>query len=290
MDRPGTRSAAEPDDPVAALYARDPDEFVAARTALVAAAKQAGDRELAKRLGALKRPTRSAWLVNLLQRDPTVAAALTELAGRLAHAHAAGDVAGVRTLSQERSRLVDDLTRRALAAGEALGYTGGEAVRAEVAGTYAAAVADPAALAAVTGGALDKAQVYAGFGFPLVAAGPAPGVASREPTPAPEVAPDARRHEAERGLEEAEAALTVAQQALTAAREADGAARAALDRASQEVADLRAELRSAEAAENAARSAATATADELHDATALVRQAESARDQAQRDLAAFGPN
>ncbi|QLQ15106.1 MAG: hypothetical protein HZY73_04655 [Micropruina sp.] len=84
MDRPGTNSASDAPDPVAALYARDPDEFVAARTALVSAARQAGDKELAKRLGMLKRPTRSAWLVNLLHHaDPGVAARLADLAHRL---------------------------------------------------------------------------------------------------------------------------------------------------------------------------------------------------------------
>lgn len=293
MDRPGTNSASDAPDPVAALYARDPDEFVAARTALVSAARQAGDKELAKRLGMLKRPTRSAWLVNLLHHaDPGVAARLADLAHRLGAAHASVDVAAIRTLGRERATLVDDLTARALVLGEAAGYAGGEAVRAEVAGTYAAALADPAALDDVTSGRLERARTYAGFGFPLGLpdpAMPAPVAAgaTAAPTPALSDGTDERRRAATERVERAAAVLADAQEALAGAEAAEESARGRLDRASQEVADLRAELRAAEAAETQARAAATAVADELHDAAAVLQQAESAHQQAQRDLAAL---
>ena len=50
------------------LYAVSPDDFIAQRTALVGEARAANDRALAKEIGQLRRPTRSAWLVNILAR------------------------------------------------------------------------------------------------------------------------------------------------------------------------------------------------------------------------------
>jgi hypothetical protein len=50
------------------LYALRPQEFTAARDARAAEARRAGDRELADRIRALRRPTLSAWAGNLLVR------------------------------------------------------------------------------------------------------------------------------------------------------------------------------------------------------------------------------
>ena len=53
------------------LYAGLPAEFVASRTALV---KEARDREAARRIGALRRPSVAAWALNQLahQRAPVI--------------------------------------------------------------------------------------------------------------------------------------------------------------------------------------------------------------------------
>ena len=62
------------------LYALSPDEFVDHRQQLVAEARKAGDRTLATQIGKLRRPTRSAWLINLLARqEPDEVTALLEL-------------------------------------------------------------------------------------------------------------------------------------------------------------------------------------------------------------------
>ena len=62
------------------LYGVDPDAFVAARTAAVAGAKAAGDKALAREVATLRKPTRSAWLLNLLTRtQPERLAVLPEL-------------------------------------------------------------------------------------------------------------------------------------------------------------------------------------------------------------------
>ena len=55
-------------DAVAELYSSDPDEFVARRTALVARAREAGQTPVAKQIAGLRKPTRSAWIVNQLVR------------------------------------------------------------------------------------------------------------------------------------------------------------------------------------------------------------------------------
>jgi hypothetical protein len=50
------------------LYGLPPAKFTAARDSHAAAARRSGDRELAAAIKGLKRPTSSAWLVNLLVR------------------------------------------------------------------------------------------------------------------------------------------------------------------------------------------------------------------------------
>ena len=66
-------------DAKAELYQADPEEFMARRAELVAQAREAGEAAAAKQIGALRKPTRSAWVVNRLVRaDPEV----TRPAGR----------------------------------------------------------------------------------------------------------------------------------------------------------------------------------------------------------------
>ena len=48
---------------VAELYGADPDVFTERRKALAAAAKEAGDRAAASAIGALRKPTRAAWVM-----------------------------------------------------------------------------------------------------------------------------------------------------------------------------------------------------------------------------------
>lgn len=119
-----------------ALYAGEPGEFVAARTAAARAATAAGDRELAGRIRALRKPTRAAFFVNRLARDG--AASLTELAAlgqrlRAAHTNLAG--AELRDLAHRRNELV----RRIMADAPSLS----DPVAREVEETLEAVVADP---------------------------------------------------------------------------------------------------------------------------------------------------
>lgn len=292
------------------LYGLDPDEFVPARTALVAQARAAKDRPLATAIGALKKPTRSAWLVNLLSReDASAVAELSDVAGRVAAAHQAADLTALRMVGGERQRLVDVLTRRAAALAGERGQVVTDAVRLEVHGTLAAAVADADVLDEVRRGRVVKARVHSGFGFPLgmmpegasavgeaavVQEGPVE-VAAVEVVPVEATSGEAAageaaaavRDRAERALREAQLAaakttLAEARTRLERTEDSEHQAGLALDRASHEVADLRAELRAAERAEEQARSAATRAADDVHDARAAVQQAEQALASADR--------
>lgn len=282
------------DEAAAELYGTDLDDFMAARTRLVAQARADKDRPLATAVAGLKKPTRSAWLVNLLARDASDRLGrLSDLAAQMAAAHQGLDVQALRTLGTERQQLVSALTADALAAGAQRGYQATEAVRAEVAGTIAAAVADAGALAEVLTGRTVKPLSYSGFGFPLMAgAAPAPAPAAEDRAVTADD-PDASSDPAREARRQAEAALERATQALQQARadvqQADAAASDAgerLDRASQEVADLRAELRRAEETETDARRAAGEAADRLHDTRTAVQQAEQALAEAARALAA----
>ena len=58
-------------DAEAELYTADPDRFTQRRSELVAQAREAGQGDAARRIAALRKPTRSAWAVNRLVRtDP----------------------------------------------------------------------------------------------------------------------------------------------------------------------------------------------------------------------------
>jgi hypothetical protein len=60
----------EAEDAVAGLYQLPVAEFVAARDQLVRQLRAAGDREAARRVAALRRPSISAWAANQLARPP----------------------------------------------------------------------------------------------------------------------------------------------------------------------------------------------------------------------------
>ena len=157
---PGTELVSEA---TAELYSGDPEVFVERRRDLASRARAAGDREAAKAIAGLGKPTRSAWIVNnLIHADPGVAVSLAELGGKLRSGEAALDGASIRELSRERRELVDNLVRRAMdEAGQGSPSAG---LRDEVTDTFNAALADPGVAEQVTAGTLQKAVHWAGFG------------------------------------------------------------------------------------------------------------------------------
>ena len=125
------------------LYLVPPSRFVAARDKLVRQARTAGNGELARELATLRRPTRSAWLVNLLARyDGEPLEQLVALGRRLRHAQTRLETGELVRLRAERQRLIADLVARARLHSIEAGAPTTEAVLAEVEATLNAALVD----------------------------------------------------------------------------------------------------------------------------------------------------
>jgi len=277
------------------LYGSSPEDFVERRTERVAQARQAGDRVAAKQISQLRRPTRTAWMVNLLARaNPAEITQLLDLGRALqdAQQRAAGD--DLRRLSKSRRSAVDALTKQAADLARAAGHAPTEGTVQEVGQTLQAALADPVIADLVQRGRLTQAASYGGFGpssqtseasADLLAA-LAASVGGQQDRPSPEEAePDQVAEpdlEAERELEEAIRSWeAVAGEAATAADEADQATTRADDFA-ERIESLRDELRQAESAEREARGEARVArkrAQQLrHEAAAAEQRATALRE------------
>ena len=126
----GTMGKVDLDTVADELYSASPDEFVERRKARVTEARGAKDRELVKAITQLRRPTRSAWLVNLLAREcPDDVAELLELGAALADAQQRASGPDLRRLSKQRHAALETLTRRAAELGAAHGHAATEATR-----------------------------------------------------------------------------------------------------------------------------------------------------------------
>jgi hypothetical protein len=225
----------------AELYQADPDEFMPRRQELVAAARETGDGAAAKQIAALRKPTRSAWVVNRLVRADTAATArLAQLAAELRQAGPSAGAGRIRELTAARSHLIDELTRQAFADLP----VPSAAVREEVTATLDAALADPEVAASL--GTLVRAAHWAGFGLaPAAPAAKAPSATkAKKPAPAEPSAERERRHRekimsAERAVAEADrgadAANAAEQQLEDAVRELE----TELAQARQQLADAR---------------------------------------------------
>lgn len=152
------------DQLVQRLYEQPPDGFVAARTAAINDAKQAGDRDAAKRLAALKKPTVAAWVVNLLAlRRPDLIEELVDLSAALRDAQRGLDGDQLRELNAQRRQVVSALVGAARKLALEV-EPGAKLPLGEVEATLSAALAEPTVAAQVRTGRLIRAATYAGFG------------------------------------------------------------------------------------------------------------------------------
>jgi hypothetical protein len=284
------------------LYALPPDEFVPARDDQVAEARKAGDRELARAVGRLRRPTRAAWLANLLARHRTEQLdGLVALARTLAQAQHDLDGDALRTLSGQRHRAVAAMARDAGRLAARQGEPVTDALLREVAGILDAALADPGVAEEVRSGRLTKTVRYSGFGpagggddgggDDMAAwAASAPDRHARSPQPAapavdaPAPAAEDRAAERERAERERaaraerERAVAEAEAAEAAARERQEADEAARDRADERHAAARERVAELAATLDAARAEEQSVLEEVRTAAAAART--SARDAA----------
>jgi len=164
----------EVDEIVRELYVLPPTDFVAARNELVRQARAAGSRELADRLQRLRRPTRSAWLVNLLAQDPVAMQRLSAIGRQLREAQTALDGSELRNLTEPRRQLIADLLHRARRHAAEAGLRLTDGVLLEVQATLQAALVDLAGALTVRNGRLVRPLSHNGFGpRPHVDLGPA---------------------------------------------------------------------------------------------------------------------
>ena len=147
----------------AELYATDPDKFSERRRALAAQARAAGQAPAAKRIAGLRKPTRSAWVLNQLVRAvPDVPSELARLGQELRAAQRSLDGAAIRELSLRRRQLIDTLTRQAFRVSGL--HAPSAALRDEVTATLGAALADPEVAESLGAGTLERAARSEGFG------------------------------------------------------------------------------------------------------------------------------
>jgi hypothetical protein len=222
------------------LYALAPEDFTAARNARAGAS----DRSLAARIKALRKPTASAWAVDLLAREGQLAEAL-ELAAALREAQDDLDSAELTRLSRQRRALVAALATQAVGLAEDRGVTISGAARADVEKTINAAVMDAAAAAAVMTGRLVRPLEATGFDAVDVSdavGGSLPGAPDLPPPSRDDLAERRARKAAEKALREAERASGEAERELAKIDAKLAKARERGDHLAERIDDLRTEL------------------------------------------------
>ena len=260
------------------LYAATPQDFTSLRMKLVAEAKKRGDSETAKEIGAARKPTTAAHVVNLLVlNNPGVRRRLADLGERLRAAHAEMDGGLIRELTAEQRRVIDELTRTAFSEAELTAPT--SALRDDVTATLQAAIADPEVTARL--GHLAKAEQWSGFGefgdTAIVFKPTRPRKAkteSKEPTPPPDDEPD---HTAEqrRAKQQARAELAAAERARSEADDAVTELQSDLATARLRRDDARRRLQHAESALTTAEDAFKQAKQASRDAAAVVKKAKA---------------
>ena len=260
------------DSAVGELYGLQPDEFLGARRTLAARAKADKDTGLAKAIESIRKPTAAAWAINQLVRArPADIERLVELAAELHEAQEKMDGGALKTLSRERTKLVDELVRSTSEVAKESGGALSGPVANQVRETFVAALATTAAADAVGSGQLTRALSYAGFGdvdlseataapaparrpalrvIPGEGKGPGRSVRGRAAEPEPESEPEEpakpdpallkRLAEAEKRSRETMSAAATAGDALSEATEA-------LESLDARIAELDADLKAARA-------------------------------------------
>lgn len=184
----------ELDDIVRELYALPPTDFVAARNELVRRARAAGSPEIAESLQHLRRPTRSAWLVNVLAGDSAAMQRLSALGRQLRDAQTGLAGADLRNLAEQRRHLIADLMDRARAHADEAGVRLTPTVLSEVQATLQAALVDLAGALTIRNGRLVRPLSHSGFGpRPRITVPQSESGELRTPQRAPTVVPELER-------------------------------------------------------------------------------------------------
>lgn len=216
-----------------------PAEFTAARNARASAES---DRELAREIKAIAKPSVAAWSVSLLASEGGLADAL-ELAAALGEAQNDLDAAELQTLSRQRRALVAALAKQAAALATARGVSVSSAATVEIEGTIDAAVRDAGAAEAVQSGRLVRTLIADGID-PVDLEGAVAGTppSGSPPPPRDDLAERRARKQAEKNVREAERIAAQAARELGRLDERLTRERERADHAAQRIADLRVDL------------------------------------------------
>jgi len=168
------------------LYLVPPARFTVTRDELVRRARDGGAFELATDLRRLRRPTLSAWLINLvINHDRSAIDELSALGRRLREAQRLPDGARLRELAAERQRLIRRLVKHAEECAADAGVAPTARALAEVRSTLSAMLVDLAATSTVLSGRLAQPTAHAGFGpLPDAQEAAEPGISPAPPPPA----------------------------------------------------------------------------------------------------------
>lgn len=254
---------------VSAVYAATPAEFVEVRKAWVKRLRDEGLRDAAREVGALRKPSVAAGVINAVvaAQDP-VTEQLRHVGARLRQAQSAMDSAALSGLRNDRDGLLHGWVSAARRHAQRPITA---AVEAEVRDTAVAALADAGATDLVLGGTLTRALSTSGFGEVDVAdavartstgvllvrlegggQGAGPSTLTGDPAADDGRERAARQRRRDALKEKAEAA----QKALVAAERAAAAARSRVERAQAEATKAEAALRRARQDRDTAQTAA----------------------------------
>ncbi|MBV9660878.1 MAG: hypothetical protein JO337_06950 [Acidimicrobiales bacterium] len=203
------------------LYRLDPAEFTTRRDAVARELRQAGDRELAGAVKALRRPSAGASVVNrLVWAQPDELGRLLQLGNEMRRAQASLAADELRALRRQRQQLVAALAQEALRLAVEAGHSVSAATEREVESTLDAAWADEDAGAAVGTGRLIRALRRQGMepvDLDGAVAGSRDRMPDKEPVPQLNALPPGARREAEIAEAAARAALEGAEAELAGA-------------------------------------------------------------------------
>lgn len=286
-----------------ALYTVPPEEFVAARAAVVAEARSHGSRDVARAVGALGKPTAAAWLLNqLVRRRASEVTQLVELGDRLRAAQRNLAGAELRTLTSQRHAVVAAFAQQAAALAVELGRPLSAGVAQQVEETLRSAVSDADAGHALLAGRLTTALSYVGMGpvdeNAVVLPFERPGATRARPVGEPQVgsALEAAGAAVDNGTETAAAARAadllrrraVARQGLADAEERVAGAADELDRHTRLAENLEAAAAEFATRVEAARATLTDLTDRFAGTDAARQDATVARDRAAQEATEAG--
>ena len=276
------------------LYAGTREDFTPRRKELAKAAKAAGDPKLAAAIDKLAKPTTSAWLANQLARDPDADVdQVAELGDALREAHANLAGADLKSLSQQRTKLVNTLVKQA---GRLNGAALTESVTRELEEIFTTAIADGDVARVLLAGRLTSAKELAATvaAWPEVSGDRAPVARPAKPKRKPDLT-GREKAEQDRKLAKAREELEAARSAVKEA-EADRAeeeriladAQRIADEATEEVRRVYEELDAAETREKEARRRVGSASRSVKDAERRASQAWRLVQQAERALEELG--